>query len=263
MRVFEAECRLRGLIASPSKTELLYGQRARDSDADEARQSAGYLFESRQYAPARRALRGMFARALQDEGHINVRHAKFALWRLTLLREAAVLNRVLERLDDLAPVASVAGAYLGGVIQRPRTVAGLTSYVTSADLTQTPFLTAFLFAAMLQHPERLPREWNGEARAIAVDRNQPRYLRDIAFSVMAKSLQAVDLAWLRRELLAEDDDMSARAMAVALARVGSLERPLALRIAARSDLLRRAVTYLQDTRRLPSLVHNRAAVPIP
>ncbi len=205
----------------------------------------------------------MFARALQDEGHINVRHAKFALWRLTLLREAAVLNRVLERLDDLAPVASVAGAYLGGVIQRPRTVAGLTSYVTSADLTQTPFLTAFLFAAMLQHPERLPREWNGEARAIAVDRNQPRYLRDIAFSVMAKSLQAVDLAWLRRELLAEDDDMSARAMAVALARVGSLERPLALRIAARSDLLRRAVTYLQDTRRLPSLVHNRAAVPIP
>ena len=136
------------------------------------------------------------------------------------------------------------GAYLGGVIDRPRVKDRLDGYLSGEDWRDSPYLTAYIFAAMLQKPGRIPVEWANAGRSVAQDLNQPQYLRELAFNVMGKSPNPADMAWLRRQAVAVQSDNDARAIAVAIARGGRLDPALSARISARSPQLKHTVDYL-------------------
>jgi hypothetical protein len=102
MRRFGTECRRRGLIASPSKTKLLFGDAAEKVDQDDTRSRAVYLMDTRQRSEAKKALRATLEDRLHEDGHIDVRSTRFSLWRLAQLREEGVGKMALDRLDDLS-----------------------------------------------------------------------------------------------------------------------------------------------------------------
>jgi hypothetical protein len=102
MRRSGTECRRRGLIASPSKTKLLFGDAAEKVDRDDARSRAVYLMDPRQRSEAKKALRATLEDRLHEDGHIDVCSTTFSLWRLAQLRDEGVGKMALDRLDDLS-----------------------------------------------------------------------------------------------------------------------------------------------------------------
>jgi excisionase family DNA binding protein len=157
LRQFQGECRARGLIISSSKTELLFGDDARRSLEGEADLAAAdYLMKGDASALARTELKAILKRALKSDVRVDERRAKFSLWRLAQLREASVLGRVLTRLEDLAPLASVVAAYLRPFVSRKRVVEGLSTFLADSARSYSPHMATWLFAVMLEHPDPLP-----------------------------------------------------------------------------------------------------------
>ena len=119
IRRFERECRRRGLIVSSSKTEILSGDSAKNEGADKARATAQYLFDSNKGREARTLLRKILKESMTADGHLDVGRAKFALWRLARLADGGVLARLLDRLEQLGPVASASAVYFGPSCRSP------------------------------------------------------------------------------------------------------------------------------------------------
>ena len=112
MRLFERECRKRGLILSVHKTELITGAEAAKAGGDPKKDHAQYLMDSNQAMKAKKELRRILNEAVANEGNVDVAAATFSLWRLAQLMDKTPLRRVLEHLEDLGPVARISAAYL-------------------------------------------------------------------------------------------------------------------------------------------------------
>jgi excisionase family DNA binding protein len=263
IRLFERECRALGLIVSGAKTQLLHGDEARadllpSSDFD----AAQYFMNVNAASFARRALKRILRRSLRADGLADVRGAKFSLWRLAQIRERSVLNRVLSRLEDLAPIASVVAAYLMPFIQRRPVVSALALFLGDRERCHSPFLATWLFAAMLQHPGTLPAPWAEEAIVRVKDRNQPAYLRAIAAIVAARGHRAADISWLKGDVQRERDPHVLRGYAVGLHAVEELDRTTQRRLIARHARLGYTIDYLQGRSTLPSLIYRDQRVSI-
>jgi len=261
IRLFERECRGLGLIVSGSKTQLLYGDEARsdlapNSDFDQAQ----YFLDVNAGSFARKVLKRILRKSLGATGLADARGVRFSLWRLARIREGSVLTRVLNRLEDLAPVASVVAAYLMPFIQRRSVVSALATFLGDAERSQSSYLATWLFAAMLQHPGRLPAPWAEQAMTRVRDRNQPAYLRAIAAMVAVRGGRAADTAWIKADVQRERDPHVLRGYAVGLHAIEQLDRTTQKRLMARHDRLRHTIDYLAGRTTLPSLIYRNQRI---
>jgi hypothetical protein len=256
LRQFQGECRARGLIVSSSKTELLFGDSARRSLEGEADLAAAdYLMKGDVSSLARAELKAILKRALKSDVRVDERRAKFSLWRLAQLREAGVLGRVLARLEDLAPLASVVAAYLQPFVNRKRVVEGLSTFLADSARSYSPHMETWLFAVMLEHPDPLPGTWVQQAARRVKNRNEPAFLRAVAAVAMARGHRAADVKWIKDDVQKEHDPAVLRGYAVALHWVGALDKATQRQLIARSPPLRATIDYLQGRVVLPSLVY--------
>jgi excisionase family DNA binding protein len=263
IRLFERECRLRGLLVSSSKTVPLHGKEAKEELAGETElDAAQYLMDADQLPKARKKLKQILKKSLHDDGRIDVRSARFSLWRLTLLRESSFLTPLLRRLEDLAPVATVAMTYLRPFLMRPQVVRGLTDFLHDEERISSPFMMVHVLALTLDHPGPLPLDWISAVRGFARDRNQPVYLRVVAANVLARGMQPGDLTWLRGEISREFDPALIRGYAVALTRAKAFDKGTEKAMVTRAPELAPTARYLRGRNTLPSLLFRDQTNPL-
>jgi excisionase family DNA binding protein len=256
LRKFQDECRRRGLIVSSAKTQLLQGEEARKTllaDGDLA--AADYLVEANYSRLARKALKKILKRALKHEAHLDVRRARFSLYRLGNLREGGVLKQVLNRLEDLTQIASVVGAYLPPFISRDSVVRGIGGFLADPARSYSTYGVTWLLATMLEHPDPLPEQWVGEATRRLKELNQPVYLRAVAAVVVARGGRSADISWIKRDIQREHHPTVLRGYAVGLHWARALDRQTERQLTARSPQLAQTVAYLRGRTRLPSLIY--------
>ena len=254
MRLLEIECRRRGLVVSPAKTELLSGEDALADGSHPDRDMARYFLGIGNLPEARHLLKGILWEALKDDGHLDASAARFSLWRLTMIRDRTILRTVIDHLQDLAPAATVVAAYLRHFLEKDYVVKGLAAFLSDPARCYSTYLVTWLFASMLEGRGRLPDEWIRHAERYCKDRNQPAYLRAIAASVFSRSGRPADAAWLKAEAMREWDPMLLRGYAVALHRANGLDERTAQFLASKSPMLGWTIDYLKDRQSLPSLL---------
>jgi excisionase family DNA binding protein len=263
IRLFERECRLRGLLVSSSKTVPLQGKEAKEELTGGSELDAiQYLMDADQLPQARKELRKILKKSLHDDGRVDARSARFSLWRLTLLRESGFLTPLLKRLEDLAPVATVAMTYLRPFLTRPLVVRGLTEFLHDEERVSSPYMLVHVLALTLDRPGPLPAEWVAAARGFARNRNQPVYLRVVAANVVARGMQPADLTWLRSEISREFDPALIRGYAVALARAEAFDKGTEKAMVTRAPELAPTARYLRGRKSLPSLLLRDQANPV-
>jgi excisionase family DNA binding protein len=254
IRLFERECRKRGLILSAHKTKLITGGEAARAGGDPDKDHAQYLMDTNQAMKAKKELRRILNTALKDEGNVDVSDATFSLWRLAQLMDKRPLRRILEHLEDLGPVARISAAYLRKFLADPRVEDALSAFLADPARNTSSVTESWLFACMLEHPSNPPVAWTDRARIVTTDRNGPSYLRALAVSVLVLGAISADIAWVKNELRRDYDPEMLRAYLVALARVGELDRVTLMMAANRSPALRPTTEYLRNRSALPSLV---------
>jgi excisionase family DNA binding protein len=258
MRQFQQECQIRGLIVSAAKTKLRHGEEARRSlEGSSHLAGIDYLLNANVSKLARRELRSVLKEALKADMDINSREAKFSLYRLGKIRDGGVLDEVLARLEDLAPIASVVASYLPPFIAEPKVVAGLTDFLCDPARSYSTHLATWLFAAMLEHPGPLPASWINEASARMKNRNEPVYLRSVASVVTGRGGREIHIAWMKREIRQEHNPSMLRSLAVGLFWAGQLDRSTQKELTAQDPQLGQTIDYLQGRSRLPSLVFSK------
>ena len=254
MRLFERECRKRGLVLSAHKTKMISGNDALNAGGDPIRDNAQYLLDSSQTNRAKRELRRILKEALQDQGNIDVGATTFSLWRLAQLMDKSPLRRVLEHLEDLGPVARINAAYLRKFLAEPRVEAALSAFLEDSARNTSSVAEAWLFACMLEHPGKPPAAWIDRARTVTTDRNGASFHRALAANLMVLGTLPADIAWVKSELRRDFDPEMLRAYLVALLRIGELDRITSTMAGNRSPGLRPTVDYLRNRTALPSLV---------
>ncbi len=222
-----------------------------------------YLLDANVSALARPQLRAVLKEALQTDMNINARDAKFSLYRLGKLRDRGVLDEVLARLEDLAPIASVVAAYLPPFITNSKVVDGLTAFLRDSARSYSAYLATWLFAAMLEHPGSLPDPWISEAFRRMEDRNQPVYLRGVASVVAGRGKRAAHISWMKREIRQEHNPSILRGFAAGLFWAGQLDRATRKELVAQAPQLGKTIAYLQGRNRVPSLIFSRRSLEIP
>lgn len=258
LQVLDQECRRRGLALSAQKTKLLIGTDAVNTMADPQLDKAQYLFNhaTEDGPDLRRMLASLFDQALNRDGTVNTRWARFSLWRLYQLRERSVLNRVLDSLEDLSPLGAIVAQYIHPWLRRsrrPNVQKRITQYLHDPERNTSSYLSCWLMAAMLDIPDSIPAEWVKYARRIALDPADATYHRAVALNVLALGRQNRDLISLREVVGREYDPEIVRAALVALRRVGELTKGAA-RQTKRVPGLEPTATYLRSRKDLPSLV---------
>jgi excisionase family DNA binding protein len=255
LREFQQECRKRGLIVSAAKTEFLHGEEARASLLSMADLDAvEYLMEANASNLARKQLKAILRNALKVEANLDVRRARFSLYRLASLREGGVLRSVMSHLEDLAPVASVVAAYLQPFIIRRSVVRRLGDFLADPERSYSPHLVAWLLAVMLEHPGKLPEQWVDQATKRLKNKNEPVYLRAIAAIVVARGGRRADIAWIGKDIQREHDPAVLRGYAVGLHWANALGKQTQRQLISRSPRLEKTIAYLQGRTKLPSLV---------
>ena len=264
MREFQRECGNRGLIVSSAKTKLLHGDEARKSLEGSGKLAAiEYFLNANAPRLARKQLKAVLKEALAPEMNINVREARFSLYRLGNLREPTVLTEVLNRLEDLAPIASVVAAYLPPFISEDIVEDGLAKFLSDPDRSYSAHLATWLLAAMLERPGPLPEPWVNEAARRMKNRNQPVYLRSVAAVVAGRGRRAMDIAWIKREIRQEHNPALLRSFAVGLFWAGELDRAVQKELVILAPQLQRTIGYLQGRTKVPSLVFSSRSLNVP
>ena len=258
LHTLDQECRRRGLALSAQKTKLLVGKPAIDSMKDPQLGKAHYAFvyASKDSTDVRKMLVTLFDKALEPEGGVNTRHAKFSLWRLYQLRERSVLDRVLDSLEHLAPLGAIVPQYLHPWLRRtrqPNVQQKIADYLHSPERNTSSYLSCWLMAGMLDIPDAIPSDWVTYARTIATNPADATNHRAVALNVLALGKQNRDLTALRDAVRREHDPEIVRAALVALQRVDSLSKET-VRHAKRIPGLEPTITYLSGRNDLPSLV---------
>lgn len=253
MRLFEQECRKRGLTPSGAKTKVLPVETYLKVRADPATDRAAYFFDRGSLPKARIELKKVLRKALEDGG-VSHRKARFSIWRLARLRESTVLGQVLANLEVLAPVASAVAAYLKHFVSRPSAHSRIAAFLSDPARSYSSFLRSWVYAAMLEC-KKVPEEWRRLAEQDARNRNNPTYLRAVAACVLARARIPRDLSWIRSELESEHDPVMRRGYIVALAYGGGLDKST-IKAATRSDpVLAATANWLKGRMRLPSLLY--------
>jgi hypothetical protein len=255
VRVLEKECKKLGLALSAKKTNMLTGAAAIADFEDEELRVAQYWMAIGPGEEASRRLRAILKGAIQLDGTVQERRARFSLWRLALLRDHYALRIVLSKLEELAPLASIVAAYLRPWVSRKRVAEGISRFLTDPERNTSPFLSAWLTAAMLERPGAVPEEWVKYGRTVLFDRNQPPYQRILAASLVSRGRLTGDMAALKRQVGSEFDPAIVRGALVALARVRALDKGTAERARVRFPQLSKTIEYLRGRSTLPSLVY--------
>jgi excisionase family DNA binding protein len=262
IRLFEQECRKRGLTLNAHKTKLVTGDEAVEAGGDPARDNAQYLMDTDRAANAKKELRQILYQALGDQGSIDVGATTFSLWRLAQLMDKLPLRRVLNRLEDLGPVARVSAAYLRKFLAEHLVEEALSGFLTDPKRNTSTVAESWLFACMLEHPGGLPVAWIDRARVVAMDRNEASCHRALAVNLMVLGASPTDISWVKNELRREFDPEMLRAHLVALARAGVLDKVTLTMATNRLPALGPTVEYLRNRTMLPSLVWRGQAVKV-
>lgn len=263
LQLLDLECRRRGLALSTKKTALHRGRAAVESMEDSNLDALQYAFDSASEddETLRKSLRTLFNSSLRHDGGVDTRRARFSLGRLFRLRDRAVLRKVLDQLEVLAPLREIAPKYLHPWL-RQRSVQGrLTEFLQDPERNTSTFLSTWLMAVMVDLEPPLPAEWIDYARSIASDRGQPTFHRTVALNVLALSPHGRDLTGIEEVIAREYDPEIVRAGVVALARVGRLTRHVETR-ARRVRGLGATTEYLRGKSDFPSLVFGGRRTPI-
>ena len=253
LREFERLCRARGLTISSAKTSVKTYEHYLKNEDDVDLDDAAYLFKHAPIEVSRKSLKKILRKALSRE-RINERQARFSIWRLARIRERDTLPQVLQKLEQLAPLASTVAAYLKHFTAKESVQRGITEFMTDPDRSYSSYLRTWIYAAMLEGLA-LPDDWHDFAAGDAKDRNNPAYLRSIAICVVAKYKRHADLQWIRDELDREHDPLMMRALLVALAYAGSLTKVVANSAVARLPELELTISWLKGRKALPSLLY--------
>lgn len=261
IQTLQVELRRRGLTLASKKTKLLEGADAKNEFDEPELAQAQYHFVAK-LKSARRLLKKILRQSLKDEGNVVVRWARFALFRLRALRDSDVLKKVFDRLEDLAPVASIVAEYLLPWLDRASVERRLGAFLNDPTRNTSPYLSTWLLAAALERRKSIPEPWIDYARRTCQDKNQPVYLRAVAANLMALGGHPADLAWLERELRSEFDPTLLRGYLVALARAGHLTGAIISAATGRRPELAVTGEYLKGRQTLPSLVYRDQSVPI-
>jgi excisionase family DNA binding protein len=258
---FERACHLRGLLVSSAKTSVQSLPDAMAESGNAAKDNIDYLTRagSRQ---ARVALMKIFFKAVPREGPIDVGDTKFSVWRLAQALDRGPLKRIIARIADLGPVASVSAAYLRHFLTNPNAARAIGDFLNDSDRNTSTYLESWLFAAALEHPTRPPEPWLTRARIVAVDKNAASHHRVLAINVLALGAKAGDIGNIRKIGAHEHDPEVVRGAVVALARVSKLDGPTIAAVQARHSTLLCTLTYLQGRGRLPSLVYRGRTVAV-
>jgi hypothetical protein len=203
----------------------------------------------------------IFNKAVPIDGRIDESDAKFSVWRLARALDRGPLRRMLSRIQDLGPIASVSAAYLRHFLTNTRAIEAIGSFLSDPERNTSSYLESWLFAAILEHPGKPPEEWLRRVRIVAVDRNAADFHRVLALNVLALGGKANDLARIKRVTVEEHDPEIVRGALVALARVSKLDRTTSDGAVLRHPALRPVVAYLAGRRDIPSLVYRGRVVP--
>lgn len=261
VQALERECRRRGLVLSAHKTELLVGQAAVADETDSEMTTAQYWVDIGHDAEARRQLRRILRSALKQVGIADGRRARFSLWRLRGLRDHVEIRTVLDNLERLAPVASIAVQYLRPFLERKRVLDGLIRFLADPERNTSSFVSTWVLALLLEAP-RVPSEVLAYARRVTHNRNQPTYHRVVAANTLARGRRPMDLQWLADAVRSEFDPALVRGYVVALARVDSLSKDAEKSAVGRSADLAKTVRYVRSRNDLPSLIYKARRVAI-
>lgn len=263
LQTLDQECRRRGLALSSKKTELHHGVEAVESLAEAELDAVQYAFDARDDddESLRRELASIFTRAMQDDGTVKTRWARFSLSRLFRLRDRSVLDRVLGSLENLAPLGDLVPRYLFPWMRQDRVQRRITAYLLDKERNTTDYLSTWLLAAMLDMPDDVPGEWVAYARSVALDRARPTFHRAIAINCLALGRQGRDVDAIRDLVRHEHDPEIVRAALTALLRVNRLSRDV-VASSRRHPGLADTVEYLRGRAELPSLIFGTRRVSI-
>jgi hypothetical protein len=224
---------------------------------------AQYQFDRWNHKAAKAILRQLLRQSLRaGDRSIDVRPLRFSLWRLLWLHDRWARDRILQRIDDLGPAASLVALYLGVWADDPKVADAVGRFLLDRERNTSPYLATWLLAMLLERRHAPTTPMLTYSRSTVRDRNEPAYLRVFAANVLALGRQIQDLQWLRDEMRREFDPYVARGYLVALARVGQMDNASVARSTARLPVLARTVAYLKGRRQLPSLIQLRRMVEI-
>ena len=259
LRLLSHECKLRGLALSAQKTTLLVGEEALADLADSDLDALAYEFKvGRDTDSLRSDLSRVFKKATETK--LNQRRAKFSLWRLYRMRDERVLNRVLDRLQELAVLGQMVVAYLHPWLTRPKVQTRISQFIDDEERNTSQFFSTWLLAGMLEVPKKVPLAWIQYARRVAHDRNEPTFHRSLAINVLALGKVERDISWIHSAARSEHDPHIVRACLVALARIGRTDNGLTRRLTASFPESEVTAQYLKGRRNLPSLVFSQKLV---
>jgi excisionase family DNA binding protein len=257
MRQFQRECHVRGLIVSQAKTKVRFGDEARRSLEKSGRLASIEYLMGASASLARPELNAVLKEAIGGDGPVDLREAKFSIYRLGQLQDAETLDEVLANLEALAPIASVVAAYLAPYLQRDDVARALCDFLRDPTRSYSSHLATWLLAASLELPGRIPAPWADVAASRMQDRNQPNYLRSVAAVVALRGRRPAPTAWVKREVSREHDPTVLRGFAVGLHCIGELDRRVKADLVVQTPFLRKTLAYLDGRNRLPSLIFSR------
>lgn len=197
------------------------------------------------------------------EPSLKKRHARFALLRLAKLVDRNVLRVVLKRLDQLSEVSKDSVYYLRSFVSERHVQGAISAYLgTPREPGLESYQQAWLLAVMLEVLNQPPTEWVNFARWLAMDANQPRFIRILAFNVLALGHASSDVERLTTIAETNFDEGIVRGSLVALRRVDRLSRRTREIVLSRHPNLAATIEYLGPRDSLPSLVQSNLWNPI-
>ncbi|MFB7888073.1 RNA-directed DNA polymerase [Cellulosimicrobium cellulans] len=254
LRKFEVLCRKRGLIVTGTSKSKVEKSASYLKAADDARLDAADYALRNSFETSRTILRDLFNRAV-DEENLNRRHARFALVRLGKLVDRGVLRKVVERLDSLSEISKDSAFYLRSFISEAKVQAEITAFIAKpSEPGLERYQRAWLISVMLESLTAPPSEWISYARRIALDANEPSFLRTLAFNLLARGGQLVDRTELIEVAETAHDSRLVRGAVVALKRIDRLSAETQRKVQGRHAKLAPTLTYLKSRQALPSLV---------
>lgn len=253
LRRLEVLCRERGLIISGAKTEVSEFDPTSVSEEVAQIDRADYFLRNG-LGQSRVVLRELFGDALAER-KIKTRHAKFALLRLGALVDRGVLTKIMGRLDALKETSPESAFYLRAFVSERKVQAEITKYLGRRDEPGIEvYQQVWLIAAMLEVLNEPPRPWIDYARTVAMDANNPTFLRGLAMNLMSLGRNPIDIDRIKELAQRNYDPGLVRCAAAALQRVDSFDRNTQQQIRHRHPSLVPTVDYLAKRGSLPSLV---------
>lgn len=195
-------------------------------------------------------LAALFTKSTESDT-VNIRQAKFSLYRLLRDGYDDALAVVLDKLQNLGSLEVLVPRYVGRWADRPIVADAIGKYLNDADLNVSDYLASWLLAIFLKDDASVTDSVVDYARKVSYDANTTRYLRCVAINVLARFGDSSDIDRIKRMATDEYDPKIGRAAIVALARANKLDKSLTLTLSRRNNYLH-TMAYLKGRQGLPS-----------